>query len=109
MRIERMEEGALYKIKPNISLDRHQRIGPVKPQYPVLRGWRDVFSRHDSSEYPPFVYLGYKQEEWAYHYQHTNKIHYVMWQGEIWVMDNQFAKHIIPVWDGDEDEQDRGD
>lgn len=108
MRIDRMKEGALYKIKPNISLDVVQRIGP-QPQFPVLRGWRDVFGSKDSSSLPPFVYLGYKKEDWAYHYHHTKKIHYVMWQGDIWVMDNQFAKHIIPVWDGEEDGQDRGD
>ena len=34
----------------------------------------------------------------------TNKIHYVLWQDKIYVMDNQFAKHVIPVWDGEIDD-----
>ena len=105
MRIDRMVEGKLYQIKPKIHVYPDQKTGP-HGCYRVIGGFRDVHNRDMSSGLPPFVYLGYKNEDWSYNYQHTSKIHYVLWQGDICVMDNQFAKHIIPIWDGEEDGQD---
>ena len=105
MRINRMVEGNLYKIKPGIHVYPDQRTGP-RGMYRVIGGFRDTTMRDRSSKLPPFVYLGYKCEDWSYNYQHTNKIHYVLYEGSICVMDNQFAKHIIPVWDGEEDGKD---
>lgn len=104
MRIDRMVEGGLYKIKPNIHVYEDNRAGPHR-KYRVLAGYRD---RTISSlpALPPFLYLGYKIEDWKYHYQHTNKVHYIMLGGDVWVMDNQFAKHIVPVWKGDENGED---
>ena len=99
-----MFEGRLYKIKPGIHVYEGNRTGPEK-QYRVLLGYRERNSR--SEHWPPFIYLGHKIEDWKYHYQHTNKIHYIMIGDEIWVMDNQFAKHIVPVWDGDKNVQGR--
>ena len=101
MRIDRMKEGYLYRIKPNIWIETDGRTGPDRT-LPVLRGWRNPPAKND---WEPFIYLGHKQENWSYHYQHTNRIHYVMWRGTVWVMDNQFAKHIIPVWDGEDNGQ----
>tara|TARA_B100000287_G_C20384047_1_gene682805 strand:+ start:417 stop:725 length:309 start_codon:yes stop_codon:yes gene_type:complete len=101
MRINKMIEGNLYEIKPTTIVE----TGPAflsssAPEYQVIKGWR----KWDYDEKrPPFIYLGWKMENWTYHYQQTNKIHYVLWKEDIYVMDNQFAKHIIPVWDGDED------
>ena len=96
MKIDRMQVGKLYLIKENIQISRPDLTGP-HGEYKVLRGWRlsGTVAKRD-----PFVYLGFKDEDWRYNYQHTSKIHYVLWQGEVWVMDNQFAKHIVPVWDG---------
>lgn len=91
-------------IKPNVYVSA-DGFASGKQDYRVMRGWREP--RREVHKYPPFVYLGWKMEDWLYAYQHTNKIHYVMWQGDIYVMDNQFAKHIIPSWDGDEDGQRR--
>ena len=95
MRIDRMKEGALYQIKPNINIRGWiQKIGP-NDMYRVLTGYRERSNiRYD---HPPFVYLGYKIEDWKYDMRDTHKIHYVLWQGDIWVMDNQFAKHIVPI------------
>ena len=101
MRIDRMETGKLYLIKENIEISTGDKAGP-NYEYNVLRGWR---SWSKVCKRDPFVYLGYKEEDWRYNYQHTSKIHYVLWQGEIWVMDNQFAKHVVPVWNGDNDGQ----
>ena len=98
MRIDRMEIGKLYLIKENIQLSTDSRTGP-NLEHRVLRGWR---SWTTVAERDPFVYLGHKDEDWRYNYQHTSKIHYVLWQGEIWVMDNQFAKHVVPIWNGEE-------
>ena len=103
MRIDKMVEGSLYLIKPNVHINT-DGYACARQSFRVMRGWRET-SVHSS--YPPFVYLGWKMEDWFYAYQHTNKIHYVMWQGDIYVMDNQFAKHIMPSWDGDEDGQRR--
>ena len=103
MRIERMKEGQLYQIKSNISLNGWtNRVGPNN-EYQVMMGYRV----RDKKRYnhPPFVYLGFKMEDWEYDFRSTNKIHYVMWQGDIWVMDNGFAKHVIPIWDGENDGQ----
>ena len=99
MRIDRMVDGALYEIKYKVQLDANAYTGPEN-RYPILRGWR---YHRGSSNFASFVYLGWKEENWKYAYLQTNKIHYILWQGDIWVMDNQFAKHIKPVWDGDED------
>ena len=104
MKIARMTTGSLYFIKPNVWVDTYG-YASHKKSYKVLRGWKQEANPQDV--HPPFVYLGWKEEDWTYSYQHTNKIHYVMWQGDIYVMDNQFAKHIIPSWDGDEDGQRR--
>ena len=104
MRIDRMMEGDLYKIKSHIHVYEDNRVGPNK-EYRVLAGYRDK-TVPDASGMPPFLYLGYKMEDWKYHYQNTNKVHYIMLDGDIWVMDNQFAKHIIPVWHGDPDGED---
>jgi hypothetical protein len=95
MKIGRMTEGQLYEIKPQTIIET-SRTGASKPDlvYPVLKGWRQW---DHSVKRPPFIYLGYKYEDWTYNYQHTNKIHYVLWQEGIYVMDNQFAKHIIPL------------
>lgn len=106
MKISRMIEGQLYTIKPETVVQTKDRafIQRSAPHVRVLRGWRC----HDHyEEQPPFMYLGWKMEEWTYTYLHTKKIHYVLWQDDMYVMDNQFAKHIIPVWDGDGDGQDR--
>ena len=103
MRIDKMKEGALYLIKPKVHID-SDGYASAKQPYHVMRGWREPTTQRT---YPPFVYLGWKTEDWIYSYQHTNKIHYVMWQGDIYVMDNQFAKHIIHSWDGEEDGQRR--
>ena len=100
MKIDRMVEGGLYSIKPNICL-RDGRTGPAR-EFRVLGGWR-VPEMRDGTSHPPFIYLGWKEEEWMYHYLNTHKIHYVMWKGEICVMDNSFAKHIVPVREGEED------
>ena len=99
MKIDRMKEGQLYEIKPQTIVET-SHTGTSKPEavYPVLKGWRQW---DYNKERPPFIYLGWKIEPWTYHYQHTNKIHYVLWQEDIYVMDNQFAKHVIPVWDGE--------
>tara|TARA_R110001592_G_scaffold68192_1_gene208939 strand:- start:936 stop:1256 length:321 start_codon:yes stop_codon:yes gene_type:complete len=101
MKIDRMEEGALYTIKASTVIS-HQSIpvtGPSKyEQIPVLKGWRD-YSK--SKIRAPFIYLGWKQEDWTYSYQNTNKVHYVLWKEKVWVMDNQFAKHVEPVWSED--------
>ena len=101
MKINRMKEGQLYEIKPQTIIDSVGGAGPNRT--PVLKGWR----KWDYDEIrPPLIYLGYKIEDWMYHYQHTNKIHYVLWQEDVYVMDNQFAKHVVPVWDGDNDGED---
>lgn len=98
MRIDRMQVGKLYEIKEKVVLanDEYSSTGPNR-QYRVLRGWKvhSIKKKH-----APFVYLGHKTEEWTYAYLNTNKIHYVLYEGDIWVMDNQFAKHIVPIWDG---------
>ena len=99
MRIDRMQVGKLYEIKENTHLEfssGNSRTGPNR-EYRVLRGWR---SHSVKQKRAPFVYLGHKTEEWRYNYLNTHKIHYVLYEGDIWVMDNQFAKHIVPVWDG---------
>ena len=98
MRIDRMQVGKLYEIKEGTHVEwgEHSKAGPNQ-EYRVLRGWRD---HHDNQKRSPFVYLGHKIEDWKYNYLNTNKIHYVLYLGDIWVMDNQFAKHIVPVWDG---------
>ena len=98
MRIDRMKVGKLYEIKEGVHLeaDGYCTAGP-NHEYRVLRGWR---SHHVKQKRAPFVYLGHKTEEWRYNYLNTHKIHYVLYEGDIWVMDNQFAKHIVPVWDG---------
>ena len=95
MKIDRMKEGKLYQIKPQTMIESGKANASVgAPYYPILRGWR----KWDySEERPPFIYLGWKMEDWTYHYLNTNKIHYVLWKEDIYVMDNQFAKHIIPV------------
>mgnify|MGYP006226220321 FL=1 len=104
MKIDRMKEGQLYEIKPQTIVET-SHTGTSNPDavYPVLKGWRQW---DYNKERPPFIYLGWKIEPWTYHYQHTNKIHYVLWQEDIYVMDNQFAKHIIPVWDGENNGED---
>ena len=93
MRIDRMKIGKLYIIKENIEISTDCKTGPNR-EFNVLRGWRSWSKVADRE---PFVYLGHKEEDWRYNYQHTSKIHYVLWRGSIWVMDNQFAKHIVPV------------
>ena len=101
MKIDRMKEGQLYEIKPETIIE--VSTASSKSDAQVLRGWR----KWDYNEKrPPFIYLGWQMEEWTYHYLDTNKIHYVLWKEDIYVMDNQFAKHIIPVWDGGENGQD---
>ena len=99
MRIDRMKEGKLYEIKVGVYLETDGYTGKSDPNhaYRVLRGWRD---HNAKQKHAPFVYLGHKIEDWRYNYLNTNKIHYVLYEGDIWVMDNQFAKHIVPVWDG---------
>ena len=99
MKIDRMTEGQLYEIKPQ-TIIQTGRTGGRACDMPVLKGWH----KWDYNEKrPPFIYLGYKYEDWTYNYQHTNKIHYVLWQEDIYVMDNQFAKHILPVYKGADD------
>lgn len=92
----------MYLIKPQTIIDVVSTKGfKDAPSYLVLKGWR----KWDFSECrPPFIYLGYKYENWTYNYQNTNKIHYVHWMGDLYVMDNQFAKHIVPI--GEYDGQD---
>jgi hypothetical protein len=96
MKIGRMKEGGLYEIKTSTILEKGSSNS--KSLLPVLKGWRDSTS---SVSRPPFLYLGWKQENWIYSHQNTSKIHYILWKELIWVMDNQFAKHIMPLWDGD--------
>jgi len=100
MRIDRMKEGNLYQIKSNINLQGWiHKTGP-HDKYRVLAGFRERSpTRHD---HPPFVYLGYKIEDWKYDLRDTNKVHYVLWKGEVWVMDNQFAKHIVPILENED-------
>tara|TARA_R110001599_G_C11958204_1_gene632527 strand:+ start:168 stop:458 length:291 start_codon:yes stop_codon:yes gene_type:complete len=95
-----MVEGSLYFVKPNIFISANRLTGPDK-KYRVVCGWRGP--KKACKVQPPFLYLGWKTENWTYAQQHTNKIHYVMWEGSICVMDNQFAKHIVPLWDGASD------
>ena len=87
MKIDRMEKGALYTIKTSTVIT--DQFVPVTDP-----------SKHE------FIYLGWKQEDWTYSCQNTNKIHYVLWRERVWVMDNQFAKHIEPVWSEDCNGQD---
>ena len=102
MKIDRMKEGQLYEIKPQTIVET-SHTGTSACNLPVLKGWR----KWDYDEVrPPMIYLGWKMEDWTYHYQHTNKIHYVLWKEDIYVMDNQFAKHIVPVWDGETNGED---
>jgi len=96
MKIGRMIEGDLYKIKPNILLHTERYTGPQR-RYKVLAGFREGGAKTGADALPPFVYLGSKEEDWRYLYQHTSRIHYILWNGDVWVMDNQFAKHIIPA------------
>ena len=101
MKIDRMKEGQLYEIKPQTIIET-QKVSVHKdaPELLAMRGWR----QWDYNKVrPPFLYLGWKMEDWTYTYLHTNKIHYILWKEDIYVMDNQFAKHIIPVWDGEKD------
>ena len=94
-----MKEGQLYEIKQGTVIETsYTESSNPKFVYPVLKGWRHW---SNTSERPPFIYLGWKIEDWTYQYQHTNKIHYVLWKETIYVMDNQFAKHVVPIWDGD--------
>ena len=98
-----MIEGSLYEIKPQTVVESHRTTGMWSsgiPDFPILKGWRQW--NHNKVR-PPFIYLGFKMEDWKYSYQNTSKIHYVLWKEKIYVMDNQFAKHIIPVWNGEED------
>lgn len=95
MKIDRMKEGSLYEIKPQTIIETSY-LAAGKFDLPVMKGWRQW---DYSKQRPPFIYLGWKIEDWTYHYQHTNKIHYVLWQENIYIMDNQFAKHIVPVID----------
>lgn len=93
MRIDRMVEGGLYSIKATTMLVEGVHETP-ESEMPVLKGWR-----HKSLEtsYPPIIYMGWKMEKWMYQYLQTFKIHYVLWKGTIYVMDNQFAKHVVPI------------
>jgi len=100
MRINRLKEGQLYQIKPDICLSEYLRKTGRNDEYKVLSGYKDK-KLHNL---PPLVYLGYKIEDWEFIWTtKTNKIHYVLWQDEIWVMDERFAKHILPVWSGEKD------
>ena len=89
MRIERMQIGKLYEIKEDISLanDVYSVTGPNR-EYKVLRGWKN---RSLKKKHPPFVYLGHKTEEWTYNYLNTKKIHYVLYEGDIWVMNKHYC------------------
>lgn len=92
----------MYEIKVQTIVE-YGSVATDAARLPVLKGWRQGgFNK----ERPPFIYLGYKYEDWTYNYQHTNKIHYVLWQEDIYVMDNQFAKHVVPLWDGEENGED---
>lgn len=91
-----MIEGNLYEIKPQTIIEETKTDTFGTSWFPVLKGWRQW--DHDQKR-PPFIYLGYKHEDWRYNYQGTNKIHYILWKEDIYVMDNQFAKHVIPVWE----------
>ena len=102
MKIDRMKEGALYEIKPQTIIETSY-LTAGKSKLPVMKGWRQWDHNKDRA---PFIYLGWKIEDWTYHYQHTNKIHYVLWQEDIYIMDNQFAKHITPAWDGEKNGED---
>lgn len=94
MRIEKMIDGGLYSIKSTTMVDIGITNTTNEGNLPVLRGWRcsDVSINHQ-----PFVYLGWKMEDWKYHYQGTHKIHYILWRATVFVMDNQFAKHVVPL------------
>lgn len=97
MKIDRMVEGNLYKMKKHVHIYPTAKTGPNN-EYKVLWGFKERQIPDTSKDIPPFVYLGYRMENWTYLDQHTSKIHYAMWDGDIWVMDNQFAKYIEPVW-----------
>ena len=90
----------MYLIKPHTIVETPKifSVGKTGICHTVLKGWRKFDYYEDR---PPFIYLGYKYEDWTYNYQHTSKIHYVLWKGELYVMDNQFAKHIVPLGDFD--------
>lgn len=94
-----MIEGNLYEIKPQTIVQLGATGNGGSPDYLVLKGWRQW---NHMEKRPPFIYLGYKYEDWRYNYQGTNKIHYILWKGDMYVMDNQFAKHVIPVWERDD-------
>jgi hypothetical protein len=96
MKIDRMKKGKMYLIKPETIIDIASTGSLSSPDYLVLKGWR----KWDHSEpRPPFIYLGYAHENWTYNYQATNKVHYAFWKGSLYVMDNQFAKHVVPLED----------
>ena len=104
MKIGRMQEGGLYEIKVSTMLE-YERID-AGYSLPVLKGWK---SSSYSTHRPPFLYLGWKLSSWKFVHQKTKtqvnkqpiKIHYVFWKEAIWVMDKHFAKHVVPVWEGD--------
>ena len=87
----------MYLIKPHTIVETPQlNVQKNGINYTVLKGWRKFDHYEDRA---PLLYLGYKYENWTYNYQHTNKIHYVHWMGDLYVMDNQFAKHVVPIGD----------
>lgn len=95
-----MIEGNLYEIKSTTVVESTRTTSlydSTVPDFPILKGWRQWDHKKIR---PPFIYLGYKMEDWKYSYQNTSKIHYVLWEEKVYVMDNQFAKHVEPVWEG---------
>ena len=99
MKIDRMKVGQLYTIKEGTVVETGN-TGTSSCDLPVIKGWRHWMNQEKRE---PFLYLGWKMEDWTYEYQHTNKIHYILWKEQIYVMDNQFAKHIVPLWEVIED------
>ena len=94
MKIKELKVGELYAIKSDTMLDMWINEGGNRIRdYPILRGWK-AFEGYPDGNNPPLVYLGYRYDEWTYHYRHTKKHHYVLWKGQEYLMDNWFADRL---------------
>ena len=98
MKIKDLIVGELYAIKKDTMLDMF--VNEVRKRrlkdFPILRGWK-AFKGYPEENNPPLVYLGYRYDEWTYHYRHTKKHHYVLWKGQEYLMDNWFADRLETI------------
>ena len=98
MKIKDLVIGELYAIKGDTMLDmwinesRNRRLKNV----PILRGWK-AHTGYPDEKNPPVIYLGYRYDDWTYHYRHTKKHHYVLWKGQEYLMDNWFADRLETI------------